>query len=50
MNGVDYHDQMGMKYEVGHFSVKARKYILWYILYCEISTRQTRKNYAHHDF
>ena len=57
MNGVDHHDQMCMKYDVGHFSVKAWKYIFWYfvktsivnayILYCKTSTRQTRKKYAH---
>ena len=60
MNGVDHHDQMCMKYDVGHFSVKAWKYILWYfvntsvvnayILYCKTSTRQTKKKYAHLDF
>ena len=60
MNGVDCHDQMSMKYDVGCFSVKVWKYILWYfvitsivnayILYCKISTRQTKKKYAHLDF
>ena len=53
MNGVDCLDQMHMKYDVGHFSVKAWKYILWYfmntsivnayILYCKTSTRQSKK-------
>ena len=28
MNGVDCHDQMHIKYDVGYFSVKAWKYIL----------------------
>ena len=60
MNGVDHHDQMHMKYDVGHFSVKAWKCMLWYfvntsilnayILYCKTSTRQTKKKYAHLDF
>ena len=60
MNGVDPHDQMFMKYDVGYFSVKVWKYILWYfvntsivnayILYCKTSTRQTNKEYAHLDF
>ena len=60
MNGVDCHDQMCMKYDVGYFSVKAWKYILSYfvnasirnayILYCKTSTRQTKKMYAHLDF
>ena len=31
MNGVDCHDQMCMNYDVGHFSVKATKCILWYL-------------------
>ena len=31
MNGVDHHDQMHMKYDVGHFPVKAWKYIIWYL-------------------
>ena len=44
----------------GHFSVKVWKYIIWYvvntspvnayILYCKMSTRQTKKKYAHLDF
>ena len=48
MNGVDHHDQMHVKYDAGHFSVKAWKYILWYFmntstvnaftLYCKTST------------
>ena len=60
MNGVDCHDQIHMKYDVGHFSVKAWKYILWYlvstslvnahILYCKTSARQAKNNYAHLDF
>ena len=60
MNGVDCHDQIYMKYDVGHFSVKAWKYILWYfvntsivnayILYCRTSTRENKKKYAHLDF
>ena len=29
MNGVDCYDQLFMKYDVGCFSVKAIKYILW---------------------
>ena len=54
------HDQMHMKYDVGHFPVKAWKYIFWYfvhttkenayILYCKTSTRQTKKKDAHLDF
>ena len=31
MNGVDYHDQLHMKYDVVHFSIKAWKYTLWYL-------------------
>ena len=60
MNGVDHHDQMCMKYYVGHFSVKAWRYILWgivntsivnvYILHWNTLTRQTKKKYAHPDF
>ena len=60
INGVDHQGQMCMKYGIGHFSVKAWKYIFWYfgntsivnayILYCKISTRQTKKMYAHLDF
>ena len=60
MNGIDHHDQMCKKYDVGHFSVKAWKYILWYfvntsivnayIFYCKTSTRQTKKKYVHLDF
>ena len=59
MNGVDCHDKMHMKYDVGHFSVKVWKYKLWYfvntstvnayILYCKTSTRKMKK-YAHLDF
>ena len=59
MKGVDHHDQMHMKYNIGCFSVKAWKDILWYfvntsivdayILYCKTSTRQTKKKYAHLD-
>ena len=51
---------MCMIYDVGHFSVKAWKYIFLYfvntsianayILYCKTSTRQTKKKYAHLDF
>ena len=60
MNGVDQHDQMRMKYNVGRFSRKAWKYLLWflvnamivnaYILYSKTSRRQTKKKYAHLDF
>ena len=60
MSGVDCHDQMCMKCDVGHFSVKAWKYILRYcvntsivnayILYCKTSTMHTKKEYAHLDF
>ena len=60
MNGVDFHDQMCMKYDVGHFLVKAWKYMLWYFVntsivnaytfYCKTSTRQTKKKYIHLDF
>ena len=32
MNGEDHHDQMCMKYDVGHFSVKPQKYILLYFV------------------
>ena len=54
MTGLDCHDQIHMKYDVGHFSVKAWKYILWYfvnisivnayILYCKTSTGQTKRS------
>ena len=60
MNVVDCHDQLCIKYDVGHFSVKAWKYILWYfvntskvnayILYCKTSKMQTKKKYVHLDF
>ena len=60
MNGVDKHDQLQMKYNIGRFSVKAWKYLLWffvsaclviaYILYAKTSTRPTKKKYAHLDF
>ena len=50
MNGVDHNDQMCMKYDVGHFSIKAWKYLLRYfvntsivnayILYCKTATTQ----------
>ena len=60
MNGVDHHDQTCMKYDVGYFSVKAWKYILWYfvntgimdayILNYKTLIRQTKKKYAHLDF
>ena len=60
MNDVGHHDQMHIKNDFGHFSVKTGKYILWYlmntsivnayILYCKTLTRQTRKWYAHLDF
>ena len=60
MNGADHHDQMHMKYDVGHFSIKAWKYIFLYfvntsivnayILYCKTSTRQIKKKYADLDF
>ena len=58
-DSVDHHYQMGMKYYVGCFSVKAWKYILCYfvntnivntyILCCKTSIRQTKK-YAHPAF
>ena len=53
MNGVDKHDQLQMKYNIGQFSVKAWKYLLWffvnaclvnaYNLYAKTSTRPTKK-------
>ena len=53
MSGADHHDQMHRKYDVGLFSVKAWKYILWYfvntskvndyILYCKTSMKQTKE-------
>ena len=49
-----------MKYNIGRFSVKAWKYLLWffvnaclvnaYILYANTSTRPTKKKYTHLDF
>ena len=52
MIGVDCHDQMCLKYDVGCFLVNAWKYILWYfvktstvnayILHCKTSTWQTQ--------
>ena len=60
MNGVDCHDEIHMEYDVGHFSVKEWKHILWYfvntsivnayIMYCKTSTRQSKKKYADLDF
>ena len=60
MNGVNKHDHLWMKYNIGWFSVKAWKYLLWffvsaclvnaYILYAKTSTRPTKKKYAHLDF
>ena len=60
MNAVDRNDQLRAKYNVGRFSVKAWKYLLWffvnscivnaYILYAKTSTRRTKKRYTHLDF
>ena len=53
MNAVDRNDQIRAKYNVVRFSVKARKYLLWffvnsciinaYILYAKTSTKRTKK-------
>ena len=60
MSGVDQHDQMRLQYGLGHFSKKAWKYLMWfllnasivnaYILYKMKSARVTKKKYSHIDF
>ena len=61
MNGVDRHDQLCLQYNVGCFSHKAWKCLLWFfvnaaivnafILYQKVSERSTaKKRYAHIDF
>ena len=60
INVVDKHDQLRMKYNIGQFSVKAWKYLLWffinasivnaYILYAQTSTQRTKKTYTHFHF
>ena len=59
MNGVDCHDQMCMKYDVGHFCQSMEVHPLVFCehqyseclhLYCKTSTRQTKKMYTPLDF
>ena len=60
MNGVDRHDQLRMQYVVGRFAHKAWKYLMWFlvnasivnafIIYQKVSTRTTKKRYAHIHF
>ena len=60
MNGVDRHDQLRMQYVIGRFAHKAWKYLMWFlvnasivnsfIIYQKVSTRTTKKRYAHIHF
>lgn len=61
MGGVDHHDELRMKYDVGRNSKKCWRYLFWFLINCavtnafiiykKVSTRPVkRKKYSHLDF